>query len=132
VATPEQFAALRWFKESEFKHPELMDNQFLVFLDNVRQAYGFPIELTSDGRTAIENAAAPNSSPTSLHLIGRAIDTHMPPTSHHLWALVKAVQIVAGGRACELELVFPNDSHVHIGLWPDASGRTSVLLLQTD
>jgi len=126
------FPTLRWFQESEFKHPELMDSQFLVFLDDVRQAYGYPIELTSDGRTAAENAAAPNSSPTSLHLIGRAIDTHFPPTAQHLWALVQAVQTVAGARACELELVYPNDPHVHIGLWPDASGRTSVLILQQD
>ena len=126
------FPALRWFQESEFKHPELMDSQFLVFLDDVRQAYGYPLTVTSDGRTPEENAAAPNSSPTSLHLIGRAVDVRFPPTAQHLWDLVRAVQVVAGERATELELVSPADSHVHIGVWPDGSGRSSVLILQQD
>src|SRR5690348_10699290 len=105
MATPEQFATLRWFKASEFHHPEGMDYSYLVFLDNVRAAYGFPIVLTSDFRTPAENAAASGSSPTSLHLIGRAVDCVFPPTAAHVWDLVRAVQAVAGTRACELELV---------------------------
>ena len=48
----------RFFKLSEFRHPELMDADFVDFLDHVRFEYGNPIILTSDARTPEENRAA--------------------------------------------------------------------------
>jgi len=124
---------LRHFAWTEFRHPELVSFQAAQFLDNVREWYGKPIILTSDARTPEENAAAAGSSPTSLHLSGRAFDMQLPVLSDSLWAFVGAVyaaQHVYGGPI-ELELVKgPTDRHAHIALLP--LGRPSRLVLALD
>ena len=60
-------ADTRYFALAEFRHPELMDEAFVAWLNKVRAEYGFPLTLTSDARTPEENAAASGSSPTSRH-----------------------------------------------------------------
>ncbi len=122
-------SSLRHFQPSEFKHPELILDAAAVWLDDIREYADFPLVLTSDARTAEENAAASGSSPTSLHLLGRAFDLRYPDTPEHVWELVAAVFVVSGHRSVELELVHSaQDSHVHLGLYPDA--RESRLLVQ--
>ena len=131
--TPAQSASLTYFKASEFKHPELVSYAFAVFLDDVRRAYGYPIQITNDARTAAENQALlpHGASLTSRHLYGEAVDIRFPPTSQHLWKLVSAVFKVAGDRAIELELVNSRlDQHVHIAFLP--LGVTSKLLVKAD
>ena len=88
---------MRWFRPREFRHPELVEAEAAHFLDAMRETYGAPLVLTSDARTPEENAAARGSSPTSLHLQGRAFDLQWIPDPEALWRLVDAVYLVAGG-----------------------------------
>lgn len=122
---------LRWFALSEFRHPDLVLDEASVWLDDIRDAYGHALVLTSDARTPEENAAASGSSPTSWHLQGRAFDLRYPPTPELVWAFVRAVVRVSGERPVELELVHSAaDSHLHLALLPE--GRPSRLLVQAD
>jgi len=122
---------LRWFRPREFRHPELVEAEAAHFLDAVRETYGAPLVLTSDARTPEENAAARGSSPTSLHLQGRAFDLQWIPDPEALWRLVDAVYLVAGRNPIELELVNSvTDKHIHLGCL--ASGRVSRLLIRAD
>lgn len=121
----------RFFKLREFKHPELMSADFVAWLNKVREEYGFPMVLTSDGRTPAENAALldKGASPSSRHLVGEAVDIAYPPTANHAWLLVQAVMSAPTTRSVELELV-PADGHVHIA-WLQL-GRAPALIVATD
>lgn len=111
---------LRHFELREFRHPELVQDQAAVFLDDIRTAYGDALMITSDARTPEENAAASGSSPTSLHLQGLAFDLRYPGSVEHAWRLVEAVMAAANGRGVELELVHSaKDQHVHVALLPN-------------
>ena len=80
----------------------------------------------------MENATAPGSSPTSLHLQGRAFDLRMPKSPESLYRFVEAVIVVARGRPVELELVAgPSDRHIHLGLYSDG-GHPPKLELSLD
>src|SRR5207245_3265460 len=83
------------FQLSEFRHPELVDAQAAVMLDEVRDRYGKPLALTSDARTVDENASLPGASPTSLHLLGRAFDLRCINNPADRYAFVVAVVGVA-------------------------------------
>ncbi len=125
-------SVLAHFALSEFRHPELVDDAAAVWLDGIRTHCGFPLVLTSDARTEEENAAASGSSPTSLHLLGRAFDLQWPDDPNQLWRLVDAIYLVSGERSVELELVnSARDQHVHLGLYPD-NGHHSRLLVRAD
>lgn len=118
--TPEQAATLLYFKPSEWKHPELVDFDFAKWLDVVRLYCRVPLTLTSDGRTAAENAAA-GGSPTSLHLLGRAVDIRWDFSNEQLFKILDAVCDAGQGRGVELEVVPAGaQRHVHVGLWPDS------------
>jgi hypothetical protein len=111
---------LTYFTAMEFRHPELMDGDFCHFLESVRSRYGAPLVLTSDARTPAENAAASGSAPTSLHLIGRAVDLRWISDRAARWAFMVAVVETARalGVFPELELVNgPTDQHIHLGLF---------------
>lgn len=124
-------STLRHFALSEFHHPELVENEAAVWLDDIRDAANIPLVLTSDARTAAENAAASGSSPTSLHLTGRAFDLRYPKNPEEVWKLVDAVYLASGERPVELELVHSaNDQHVHIALLP--TGKVSRLIVRAD
>jgi peptidase M15-like protein len=119
---------LRFFRVTEFSHPDLVNERAVRYLDAIRGLYGAPLVITSDARTVAENAAASGSSPTSWHLTGRAFDIRMPTTPEALWRLVYAVVLAMGRDPVELELVQgPTDHHVHLG-FPD-DGRPSTLEL---
>ena len=120
MATKEQVSTLLYFKWEEFHHPELCDMDFLRWLDVVRLYARVPLILTSDARTPAENAAA-GGSPTSLHLLGRAVDLHWNFSKEQLFKLLDAVCDAGQGRGVELEVVPTGpQAHVHIGLFPDA------------
>lgn len=124
-------STLKWFQASEFRHPELVDNAAAVWLDDIRESCGFPLILTSDARTPEENAAASGSSPTSLHLTGRAFDLRYPKSAEDVWRFVDAVYLCSGERPVELELVkSARDQHLHIALLP--AGKVSRLLVKAD
>jgi hypothetical protein len=122
---------LRWFQVGEFHHPELVQDAAAVWLDDIREYADFPLVLTSDARTPEENAAASGSSPTSLHLLGRAFDLQYPGDAEQVWRLVEAVFVVSRSRPVELELVHSaTDQHVHLGLL--AEDRESRLIIRAD
>lgn len=135
--TPDQVATLAHFAVTEFKHPDLVDYSAATFLDQLRDAYGGPLVLTSDARTPAENAAASGSSATSLHLLGRAFDLRWPGNEEQAWKFLAAFMRALGWtppateRAVELELVnSAKDKHVHFGLYPTA--RPSRLIVAAD
>lgn len=129
------FPTLDYFAESEFRHPELMDHDFLRWLNRVRWHAGIPFHLTSDARTPEHNARV-GGSPHSLHLQGRAVDFVVRPwTVGNLWRVVEAVMLRpptgTNGAGVELELVqSERDKHIHLGWYPD--DRPSRLILALD
>lgn len=123
------FPALRHFTVQEFNHPELLDNAFVQWLDNVRHAAGIPFILTSDARTPEHNREV-GGAPTSLHVSGRAVDfTLRMWDSPTLWRVAHAVCVTPPPNGCGIELEFVlSDRHVHLGLFPDQ--RPSRLVLK--
>lgn len=133
------YEKLTHFGWDEFDHPELMDETFLLFLDEVRDDCGIVIVLTDDGRTDAENneLASRGSSPKSLHKIGRAVD-FIPSLKgrdiREVWCkIVASVYKIAAkyNYSFELELVQSKiDIHMHLGLFPD--NRPSRLIIKAD
>ena len=125
------FPALRHFSSNELNHPELVDNAFFAWLDEVRHRAGVPFRLTSDARTPEENARASGSSPTSLHLQGKAVDFTVRWEREVLWKVTHAVCTTPCTQGVELELVQgQRDRHIHLG-WLGV-GRASRLVLNID
>lgn len=112
---------MQYFQPREFKHFDLMDAEFLRFLDAVRRRANIAFRLTSDARTPAHNATLSGASPTSLHLLGRAVDFVPAAWDREvLWRIVKAVIDESFDKSVELELVQgPTDKHIHLGLFPD-------------
>src|SRR5690348_11921081 len=98
--SPEQWDGIRHFQASEFKRPLDMDNEFMIFLDGVRDIYGSPLTITSDARTVTEEEALPGHAepPTSsLHVAdpangiwARAVDLPWTPTGAARWQFMDA------------------------------------------
>jgi len=110
---------LKWFTRKEFKHPDKMDEDFLRWLDKVRDRADIPIIITSDYRDPEANLGAAGSSSASLHLQGLAVDFRLPGRARDLWKLAKAVFGLAeeSRGSIEFELVHsPRDKHVHLGV----------------
>jgi hypothetical protein len=108
---------LRYFRPSEFRNGDLVDNDAVRYLDEVRHRYGFPLYLTSDARLAGD--APPGASKTSLHYDGRAFDLRWIQPAHRLFHFTKCAMEVAAERGVRIELELVNslrDRHVHIGL----------------
>ena len=94
-----------------------MDNEFLVFLDGVRDVYGKPLIVTSDARTIAEEQALPGHAEppqSSLHVAdpvnaiwARAFDLRWIPDAAARFRLVTAILQVSAGRPIELEFVPP-------------------------
>ena len=121
-------ATLRHFALTELRHPELVVNDCAVRLDDIRELCGFPLVITSDARTAAENASAPGSSASSLHLLGRAFDLQWLEDAAQRWAFLEAVYLASGSWSVELELVpFGPNRHIHVGWFPD-DGHPSTLI----
>ncbi len=71
--------SLKHFQISEFDSPDepgsggLMDEHFLVLLDDIREASGVPLIITSGYRTKFHNTQV-GGKPNSAHLRGLAAD----------------------------------------------------------
>jgi|TARA_B100001094_G_scaffold95004_1_gene90924 uncharacterized protein YcbK (DUF882 family) len=64
---------MKYFEESEFNGFEMMDEKLLSMLDNLREAYGYPIKLTSTYRSPDHPIEAKKSKPGE-HAYGAAVD----------------------------------------------------------
>lgn len=123
--TPEQAATLIYFKPAEWHHLEGVDYDFARWLDVVRLYCRVPLIITSDARTPDENAAA-GGSPTSLHLLGRAVDIHWDFSNEQLYKILDAVFDAGQGKGVEVEVVPTGPQrHLHIGLFADAAHPSS-------
>lgn len=98
MATSAEFKKLRYFKPSEFEHPESMSCELLVKLDLARGLAGVPFVITSDVR-----AGSPE------HLAGEAVDIRCH-LSEYRYRIVQAV-LAAGFLR-----VGVYDGHVHVGV----------------
>lgn len=120
---------MKHFTEAEFHNFAHMSPEILTLLDDVREMCGVPLRLTSDYRSPAANAAASGSSPTSLHLLGRAVD-FVPAVwdRETLFRIVAAVILCKKDASIELELVQgAADKHVHLGVFPDKRASRLVL-----
>ncbi len=64
---------MKYFEESEFNGFEMMDEKLLSMLDDLREAYGYPIKLTSTYRSPDHPIEAKKSKPGE-HAYGAAVD----------------------------------------------------------
>lgn len=64
---------MKYFEESEFSEFDKMDSVLLAMLDNLREAYGYPIKLTSTYRSPEHPIEAKKSKPGE-HAYGAAVD----------------------------------------------------------
>lgn len=122
---------LRWFRTSEFRHPDLVDGESARFLDQVRHEFGFPLYITDDARMPEDHPAG--GSPSSLHYAGRAFDLRWIQPATHLYHFVDVAMRVAAERRVNIELELVNslkDRHVHLGV--QKPGHESELLVQSD
>lgn len=131
MATNADFSTLRGmgtaigprFSPASFQHPELIDPQALVWLDDIANAAGFTPVVTDDGRPPGDDPPSSAGS-ASLHHIGRAFDLRTRDlTAEQRFRLVQAVITVSAGRLIEIEIVVETSPHLHIGLFlPGALG----------
>jgi uncharacterized protein YcbK (DUF882 family) len=64
---------MKYFNESEFSNFEMMDKKLLTMLDSLREAYGYPIKLTSTYRSPDHPIEAKKKAPGE-HAYGAAVD----------------------------------------------------------
>lgn len=99
----------KWFKDSEVVGlvPRIVD-----MLDVARSLAGFPIVITSPGRTVYENQAA-GGVEDSEHLTGEGVDIKAPTGEDEYRKLAWAL-----GRAGFRRIGF-YDRHIHCGIRPE-------------
>lgn len=104
---------LRHFTRDEFRYPDAMGYEFLLWLDKLRGAVGFPLRISSDHRPPPRNRAV-GGSPTSAHMDVpcNAVDISAGSlTSQRRFRLVQ----VAMSLGCQRIGIYP-EGHVHLDL----------------
>lgn len=114
---------LRWFRRSEFSHPERIDNEAALLLDAVRERAMVPMVITQSWRDPGQ-PIPPGGSATSLHYIGRAFDIRIANRSRaEQLALIRAGIEVSeeAGVAVEIEWEQLGEAapHLHYGWYTD-------------
>tara|TARA_B100000927_G_C16424168_1_gene452691 strand:+ start:219 stop:563 length:345 start_codon:yes stop_codon:yes gene_type:complete len=106
---------MKYFNESEFSNFEMMDEKLLSMLDDLREAYGYPIKLTSTYRSPDHPIEAKKKSPGE-HAYGAAVDIACIG-GEATFKLVKAAIEVGFTRIG----VSRKNNFVHVGIgYPDA------------
>ena len=133
---------LRFFAASEFAHPELVQDDAAQALEAVRERYGEPLEIASDGRPLAEELAALQAAPEeagkshdeleaiargSLHVQGRAFDLRWPVADEARYRLVEACIDVAEAQGLAIELE-PVPTHLHVAFFPPGTPHGSRLV----
>lgn len=122
-----------------FEHYDKMNKDFISFLDLVVAGMGWMPIITSDYRSTVEQISL-GSAIKSLHELGRAVDIRMPLFTNSkgikvfdnakLFLLTESVMLYKRGARVELEFeITPNNTHIHLGLFPKEDTRPSKLLL---
>ena len=106
---------MKYFNESEFNNFEMMDEKLLTMLDNLREAYGYPIKLTSTYRSPDHPIEKKKKAPGE-HAYGAAVDI-ASVGGKATFKLVKAAIEVGFTRIG----VSRKNNFVHVGIgYPDA------------
>ena len=106
---------MKYFTESEFNNFEMMDKNLLSMLDDLREAYGHPIKLTSTYRSPDHPIEAKKSKPGE-HAYGAAVDIACVG-GEATYKLVKAAIDVGFTRIG----ISRKNNFVHVGIgYPDA------------
>ena len=106
---------MKYFNESEFSNFEMMDEKLLAMLDDLREAYGYPIKLTSTYRSPDHPIEAKKKAPGE-HAYGAAVDIACVG-GEATFKLVKAAIEVGFTRIG----VSRKNNFVHVGIgYPDA------------
>ena len=106
---------MKYFNESEFSNFEMMDEKLLSMLDNLREAYGYPIKLTSTYRSPDHPIEAKKKAPGE-HAYGAAVDIACVG-GEATFKLVRAAIEVGFTRIG----VSRKNNFVHVGIgYPDA------------
>lgn len=119
------FPALRFFKESEFRHPEVMNVEFLKWLDAWRAMAGVAFVVTDDGRVEGEQNPSGSAGKHSLHMRGLAVDIRSRNwTPAEKWLVARALILVTptAPHCVQFEMVYDKDGdqHWHVGVNPSA------------
>ena len=131
---------LKHFSPAEFHFPDEMDEEFLLFLDEVREYAKVPFFLTSDYRTPEHNQQV-GGHPRSLHVKGRAVDFVTPGSKARdsqkyyaeMWRITEAVIETYTENKVQLELVKSNrDWHIHLGVYEDGWTGPDKLIVSAD
>lgn len=110
---------MKYFKESEFNGFEMMDEKLLSMLDELREAYGYPIKITSDYRSPDHPIEAAKKQPGE-HAHGAAVDIESVG-GEKTFKLVKAAIEVGFTRIG----VSRKKGFIHLGIgYPDAPDTT--------
>jgi len=126
------------FAESEFEHPDKVNQQALNQLLLVRQSYGKPMVITRPGGDwRAPGVVPPGGSPSSLHHLGQAFDIRSKAMSREdRYRLTRAVIKVGdvlpwAMRGVELEWVVSGPrEHCHNGFFLD--GRADRLVFRAE
>lgn len=106
---------MKYFTESEFNNFKMMDENLLSMLDDLREAYGHPIKLTSTYRSPDHPIEAKKSKPGE-HAYGAAVDIACVG-GEATYKLVKAAMDVGFTRIG----ISRKNNFVHVGIgYPDA------------
>lgn len=110
---------MKYFEESEFSEFDKMDPVLLAMLDDLREAYGYPIKLTSTYRSPEHPIEAKKSKPGE-HAYGAAVDIACIG-GEATFKLVKAAIEVGFTRIG----ISRKNNFVHVGIgYPEAPETT--------
>ena len=111
---------MKYFEESEFNGFEMMDEKLLSMLDNLREAYGYPIKLTSTYRSPDHPIEAKKSKPGE-HAYGAAVDIACVG-GEATFKLVKAAIEVGFTRVG----ISRKNNFVHVGIGYPGAPETTI------
>ena len=111
---------MKYFEESEFSEFGKMDPALLAMLDNLREAYGYPIKLTSTYRSPEHPIEAKKSKPGE-HAYGAAVDIACVG-GEATFKLVKAAIDVGFTRVG----ISRKNNFVHVGIGYPGAPETTI------
>ena len=102
------WSKLKFFAPTEFRRPHLMDEIFIVVLDQIREDAGFPFKINSSHRTKEENTAVGGAKDSAHQEVPcRCVDIKVNNA-------YQKFQLVDSARDHGIERIFIYKTHIHI------------------
>jgi len=112
IIKPMDWSKLKFFSSTEFRRPHLMDEVFIVVLDQIREDAGFPFVINSSHRNEAENKAAGGVKDSAhMEVPCRCVDIHVDNS----W---QKFQLVDSALEHGIERIFLYPTHVHLDSSP--------------